>query len=152
MGNTGEDDPEDIDLADCATLLGQPRLLLWVRSKLGKFASPTGTRNGRPFWNDDEVYRWAAKTHPELIRRIPIRYWPDAERPAASGDRRQTVSQPSCPVLTPWADALVCLQADFGIAGPGLSTAQPGDLTDAGPRADRGLETCCTSRDLPDHP
>lgn len=63
-------------------LLGQPRLLLWVWSKVGKFAAPAGTENGRPFWHQDDVYRWAASTHPELIRRIPIRCWPDAKHPA----------------------------------------------------------------------
>lgn len=81
MGD-GEDDPRGVDLAECAILLGQPRLLLWVWSKVGQFATPADTENGRPFWHEDDVYRWAASTHPELIRRIPIRCWPDAKNPA----------------------------------------------------------------------
>ena len=82
MVDIGEDGLEGLDLAGCATLLGQPRLLSWIQSKLGKFASPAGTKNGRPSWHEDDVYRWAASTHPQLIRRIPIRCWPDATRPA----------------------------------------------------------------------
>lgn len=158
MGDIGEDDPEGIDLADCATLLGQPQLLLWVRSKVGEFALPAGTKkNGWPFWHEDDVYRWAAKTHPELIRRIPIRYWPDAERPGTYHGAREigdavvqtwrTDAGTVCVVWPlpgasggppphrvaaqlPYADALVRVQADFGIFGPGLSTAQPGNLTE----------------------
>ncbi|HKR50547.1 MAG TPA: hypothetical protein VJT72_13420 [Pseudonocardiaceae bacterium] len=89
MGDDSDDDPEGLDLAGCATLLGQPRLLLWIWSKVGKFASPAGTKNSRPFWHEDDVYRWAARTHPELIRRIPIRCWPDAEHPATYHGARE---------------------------------------------------------------
>lgn len=155
MGDDG-DDPEGLDLADCATLLGQPRLLWWIRSKVGKFASPVGTKNGRLFWHEDEVYRWAASTHPKLIRRIPIRYWPDAEHPATyhgaqeiedavvqtwATDRGTVCVVWSRPGLTglslprvaaqlPDADALTYVQGIFSIFGPRLSTAQPGNLTE----------------------
>ncbi|MGH3781083.1 MAG: hypothetical protein ACRDRO_10780 [Pseudonocardiaceae bacterium] len=92
MGDIGKDDPdspEGIDLADCATLLGQPRLLLWARLKIGEFALPAGTKNGRPFWQEDDVYRWAVSAYPELIRRIPIRFWPDSEHPATYHGARE---------------------------------------------------------------
>ncbi|MDQ3760322.1 MAG: hypothetical protein M3460_01045 [Actinomycetota bacterium] len=155
MGDVGEDDLEGIDLAGCARLLGQPRLLLWIRSKIGKFASPAGIQNGRPIWHEDDVYRWAASTHPKLIRRIPIHCGPDAERPATYHGAReiedavvQTWQADSGTVCVVWplpgrsggllrhvaaqlpdADTLVRVDFDFGIDGPRLSTAQPGNLT-----------------------
>ncbi|MGH3480389.1 MAG: hypothetical protein ACRDRY_04685 [Pseudonocardiaceae bacterium] len=156
MGDIDEDDPEGIDLADCATLLGQPRLLLWIRSKIGKFASPAATKNGRPIWHEDDVYRWAASTHPELIRRIPIRCWPDAECPATYNGAHEIedavvqtwktdpgtvcvvwsrpelngLSLPHVAAKLPDADALVDVQSTFNVFGPGLSTAQPDNLTE----------------------
>ncbi len=156
MGDVDEDDPEGIDLADCAMLLGQPRLLLWIRSKIGKFASPAGTKNGRPFWHEDDVYRWAARTHPELIRRIPIRCWPDAQHPATYHGVREIedavvqtwetdpgtvcviwsrpelngLSLPHVAAELPDADALVDVHSTFNIFGPGLSTVQPDNLTE----------------------
>ncbi len=83
MGDTDEDGPDRIDLADCAKLLGWSLPLLWCLSKVGEFASPAGTKDGQPVWNENDVFRWAASTHPELINRVPSRYWPDANRPAA---------------------------------------------------------------------
>lgn len=155
MGEPAEDDPERIDLADCAMLLGKSRTLLSIWSKVGKFALPAGTRDGRPFWHEDDVYRWAAGTHPELIRRIPIRCWPDAQRPAryhGAQEIEDAVAQAwktdcgtvcvlwSRPGLTglplewvaaqlPEADALVQVQSTFTVFGPSLLTAQPGNLT-----------------------
>lgn len=145
-----------IDLAECAMLLGQLRLLLWARSKVGQFALPAGTNNGRPFWHEDDVYRWAASTHPELIRRIPIRCWPDAKDPAIYYGAREiedaTIqtwgtdpgivcvvwSHPPLSELSlrdvsaqlPDADALIQVQSDFDIFGPRLSTARPDNLTE----------------------
>jgi hypothetical protein len=152
----GEDGLEGLDLAGCARLLGQPRLLLWIRSKVGKFASPAGTKNGRPFWHEDDVYRWAASAHPELIRRIPIRCWPDAQRPATYHGAReiedaviQTWKADSGTVCVIWsrpelnglslpyvaaefpdANALVDVQSTFNVFGPGLLTTQPDNLTE----------------------
>lgn len=82
-------DRRGIDLAHCGSLLGQSWLLLWIRSKVGKFASPAGLKNGWPFWHEDDVYRWAASRQPQLIRRIPIRWWPDAECPATYHGARE---------------------------------------------------------------
>ncbi|MGH3775173.1 MAG: hypothetical protein ACRDRR_05455 [Pseudonocardiaceae bacterium] len=156
MGDIDEDDPEGIDLADCATLLGQPQLLLWIRSKIGKFASPAGTKNGRPFWHEDDVYRWAASTHPELIRRIPIRCWPATERPATYHGAQEIddavvqtwntdsgtvcvvwarpgltgLSLPRVAAQLPDADALIHVQSTFSVFEPELSTAQPDNLTE----------------------
>ncbi|MGH3719800.1 MAG: hypothetical protein ACRDRI_13380 [Pseudonocardiaceae bacterium] len=79
----------DIDLAGCAKLLGWPLPLAWYRLKVGKFASPAGTKNGQPFWHENDMYRWAARTHPILINRVPIRYWPDAKRPAVYRGARE---------------------------------------------------------------
>ncbi|MGH3829385.1 MAG: hypothetical protein ACRDRS_02875 [Pseudonocardiaceae bacterium] len=149
----------DIDLAGCAKLLGWPLPLAWFRLKVGKFTAPVGTKNGQPFWHEDDVYWWAVRTHPTLINRVPIRWWPDAERPAAYLGAReikdavvQTWKADAGTVCVLWpraqglgqhlptldrvavqlphADALVYIQPDFGIFGPGLSTAQPGNLTE----------------------
>ncbi|MGH3851976.1 MAG: hypothetical protein ACRDR6_00440 [Pseudonocardiaceae bacterium] len=147
----------DIDLAGCAKLLGWSLPLAWCRSKLGKFAAPAGTKNGQPFWHEDDVYRWAASTHPTLINRVPIRYWPDAERPAAYHRAREikdVVVQTwkadvgtvcvlwSRPGLTgglslgrvaaqlPQADALVYVRSNIDNFGPGLWTAHPGGVTE----------------------
>jgi hypothetical protein len=157
VDDADEDGPERLDQAGCAKLLGWPLPLVWCRSKIGKFASPAGTKNGQPFWHEDEVYRWAASTHPWLINRVPIRYWPDAQRPAIYYGAREiedAIAQTwrtnagtvcllwSRPGLTgppplhsvaaqlPHADALVRVQFDFHIDGPGLSTAQPDNLTE----------------------
>ncbi|MEO7194341.1 MAG: hypothetical protein ABIZ05_05895 [Pseudonocardiaceae bacterium] len=151
----------DIDLAGCAKLLGWPLPLAWCRLKVGKFTAPAGTKNGQPFWHEDDVYRWAARTHPTLINRVPIRWWPDAERPAAylgAREIKDAVAQTwkadvgtvcvlwSRPGLTgglplgrvaaqlPYADALVYVRSNFG-RGPELWTAQPGSVTE---RNDRG--------------
>lgn len=155
MGDSDEEGPERLDVTDCAKILGWPRPLLWCRSKLGEFALPAGTKHGHPFWHENDVYRWAASTHPELINRVPIRCWPDAKRPATYLGAREiddavvqtwstdigTVcvlwSRPGLTGLSlhsiaaqlPDADALIHVQADFGVFGPGLSTAQPGNLT-----------------------
>ncbi|HEX4099559.1 MAG TPA: hypothetical protein VHY21_03320 [Pseudonocardiaceae bacterium] len=102
------------------------------------------------------MYRWAASTHPELIRRIPIRCWPDAKNPAIYYGAREiedatvqtwrtdpgTVcvvwSRPPLSELSlrdvaaqlPDADALIQVQSDFDIFGPRLSTARPDNLTE----------------------
>jgi hypothetical protein len=159
VGGIGEDDPEGPehnDLADCATALGLPWLLLWARSKVGEFSLPAGDNNSRPFWHEDDVYRWAAKTHPKLIRRIPIRCWPGAKHPAIYYGAReienatvQTWKTDSGTVCVVWsrpgltglpltdvaaqlpdADALVYVQSSFSTFGPRLSTAQPDNLTE----------------------
>ena len=156
MDDTDEDHSERIDLADCAKLLGWPLPLLWCRWKLGKFASPAGPKNSQPFWHEDDVYRWAASIHPLLASRIPIRCWPDAKRPAAYRGAReiedamvQTWATEVGTVCVLWAeprlirlppldrvaaqlphaDTLVCVQSEFRFFGPGLSIAQPGNLT-----------------------
>lgn len=154
-------------------LLGYPRLLLWILSKVGKFASAACTKNGRPFWHEDDVYRWAASTQPELIRRIPIRCWPDAQHSATYYGAReiedavvQTWKTDPGTVCVVWsrpgltglplpdvaaqlpdadADALVHVQSTFNIFGPGLSTAQPNHLTE---RTDSGMEWADLARVL----
>lgn len=145
-----------IDLTGCAKLLGWPLPRVWCRWQVGKFVSPAVTKNDQPFWREDDVYRWAVRTHLTLINRVPIRYWPDAERPAAYRGAReiedvvvQTWKADAGTVCVLWsrprpggklplrrvaaelpdAAALVHVQLDFGIDGPGLSTAEPGNLT-----------------------
>lgn len=154
VDDADEDGRGRLDRAGCAKLLGWPLPLLWYRSKVGKFASPAGTTNGQPFWHEDDVYRWTASAHPGLINRVPIRYWPNAQRPAVYRGTRKiedavvqiwqadagTVCVLWChpgrtaPPLRrvvaqlPHADALVRVQPDFGFDGPGLSAAQPDNL------------------------
>lgn len=57
----------DIGMGDCAKLLGWPLPLVWCQLKGGKCAvpagaAPAGTKNGQPFWHEDDVYRWAMCT------------------------------------------------------------------------------------------
>jgi hypothetical protein len=155
VDDADEDGRERLDLAGCAKLLDWPLPLLWYRSKVGKFASPAGTKNSQPFWHEDDVYRWMASTHLWLINRVPIRYWPDAQRPAVYRGAREiedavvqtwqadagtvcvlwsrperTEPPPLHPVAAqlPHADALVHVQGTFSVFGPQLSTAQAGNL------------------------
>lgn len=103
------------------------------------------------------MYRWAASAHPRWIRRIPIRCWPDAERPATyhgAHEIENAVVQtwetdpgtvcvlwslprlgptelplPRVVAQLPGAEALIYVQSTFSVFGPRLSTAQPGNLT-----------------------
>lgn len=146
------DTPKPLSLSDCAQLLGLNRLQLWFWHKLGRFALPAGEHNGTPYWHEPEVYRWAAGTGRPLVRSVPVRYWPDATEPADYLGTREvpdavaqlwgTEAGTVCVVWplpkvmgvttttvakhVPNADTLIRVQADFGLDGPGLATAEPG--------------------------
>ncbi|WP_344681403.1 hypothetical protein [Saccharopolyspora taberi] len=160
---TPADTPKPLLLSDCARLLGCTRLQMWFLHKLGRFAPPAGEENGKPYWHKPEVYRWAAGAGRPLVRRVPVRYWPDAAEPAdylgtrevpnavaqvwGTETGRVCVVWPLPEVMglpasriaahVPEADTLIRVQGDFGLDGPGLATAEPGaqpDWTDFGVR------------------
>lgn len=142
-------EPEYLDLDGCAALLGVPprRVRRLVRN--GEFPAPAGA-DGRPYWHDTDVMRWAARQGPPLAARVPLRHWPDAVAPAEFlGATR--LPNPHCrdDVVLSWAaevgsiaiiwrpddpitltltdfvrdvraDMLVNVDPDFGIDGPAL--------------------------------
>ncbi|WP_068896490.1 hypothetical protein [Planomonospora sphaerica] len=83
MRFTGSPEPERLDADGCARLLGVPPSRTRRAVDDGVFARLAGyDACGRPYWHAEDVYRWAARTAPELRDRVPIGYWPAARRPA----------------------------------------------------------------------
>lgn len=134
--------------ADAAGLLGLSPKKWWQRSH-PELPDPTGRDTQGPFWSADDLYKWASTTGDRrLLRYVPLRYWPEADRPAVylGAERLDdhmvqrwftgvatvvlTWALPSSPSLVklsyadlPEADALVAIQPDFGAGGPGVSVA-----------------------------
>ena len=146
-----DEEDERLRRAECAGLLQISKLEAWWRHKFGEFAVPAGVDDLGPYWCRAELYRWAvAAGSPRLLRAAPLDTWPDAMEPAGY---LRAVILPGCVVQVwrtrtgimgvlwalpamrmdtprklfealPHVDALVKVQNDFGIDGPGLSTTQ----------------------------
>ncbi|MBG0818359.1 hypothetical protein [Planomonospora sp. ID82291] len=82
MSGAGETDPQSMDVAACARLLHRSSWQVRRAIRSGAFTPPVGrdSRN-RPYWHRAQVYAWAA-VDPGLRDRVPVRYWPQATRPA----------------------------------------------------------------------
>jgi predicted DNA-binding transcriptional regulator AlpA len=81
---TGEStvtDEQYLDLDDCARLLGLPSRQLRKLVRERRFPEPA-RQDGGSLWREQDVLRWAAQD-PQQAARIPLRYWPDADTPAA---------------------------------------------------------------------
>ena len=74
--------PERLNWEQCADLLGLGRgELRAYRGSLAQCAAGQDER-GRPYWQVEDVYRWAAGTLPNICSRIPVTFWPQATAPA----------------------------------------------------------------------
>ena len=74
--------PERLNWEQCADLLGLGRgELCAYRGSLAQCAAGQDER-GRPYWQVEDVYRWAAGTLPNICSRIPVTFWPQATAPA----------------------------------------------------------------------
>ena len=142
-------DPQYLDLAGCAELLGIAKRAMSKISRAKGFPDPAGT-DGAPYWLDRDVLRWAADQGPPLSTRAPLRFWPDARLPAEFlGATRIAQRYGPDDVVLRWsaaagtvavvwrcddpiqlalaelfddidADVLVGVDPDFGIDGPGV--------------------------------
>jgi len=147
------DDRERLDIATAAAILGlRPSQARWYHWRRG-FCAPAGTDGGHPFWYENDLFRWAGGSgRKELLRRTPLRFWPDAREKAtyrggsefaeafvqewSTGLGSIAVFWPLRPHGGPSAreaaehfqefDSLVRVASDFGRDGPTIGTAQPG--------------------------
>jgi hypothetical protein len=73
--------PERLYWKQCADLLGMGRGELRAhRNSLAQCAAGEDERG--PYWQAEDVYRWAARTLPGICSRIPVTFWPQATAPA----------------------------------------------------------------------
>lgn len=142
-------EPEYLDVAGCAALLGvsNHRVRRLVRN--GEFPPPAGA-DGASYWLDSDVMRWAARQGPPLSARVPLRYWPDANASAeflgatrvpnrycrddivlswaAEVGSVAIIWRPDDPIMLTLTDfvsdvgtdVLVTVDPDFGLDGPAL--------------------------------
>jgi predicted DNA-binding transcriptional regulator AlpA len=66
----------ELGTADIAALFGVSRPRIWQLRKRKDFPAPAGTRNGRDYWYEAPILRWAAQAGRELAERAPILYRP----------------------------------------------------------------------------
>jgi hypothetical protein len=149
------DERERLGMAEAAATLGITAISFWWLHWRRVMCPASGRANGSPYWHRDDLYRWAARSDVRrFVRRTPLRYWPDATKPAtylgstvtadyvaqewdaAVGtlvvlwplpDRWPSPNAARAAARFPSADSLVRVGPDFGLDGPTLGPAQPGD-------------------------
>jgi predicted DNA-binding transcriptional regulator AlpA len=76
---------EQLNVAQCAELLGLTRLQVWWWVRSGQFAAPMAHDAGKPRWRPSDVLTWAAESPWPLSSRVPLRWWPTASDPGSYG-------------------------------------------------------------------
>ncbi len=100
--------PERLNWKQCADLLGLGRGELRAHmDSLVRCAAGQDAR-GRPYWQMEDVYRWAARTLPGICSRIPVTFWPQATAPARYlGTSASGTSAAALGWATDWGDLWV---------------------------------------------
>lgn len=68
----------DLGTSEIAELLGVSRPRVWQLRKRPDFPTPAGSKDGRDYWHEHAIWRWAAQAGRALAQRAPVLFRPAA--------------------------------------------------------------------------